>query len=225
LIDARASAGLGIVAVVGLIGAGVVIWAARPSVVPPVVTSIGTPIEPVQVSSDPSPTDAAPSSSPSLSFGSSTASSVPSGSGTSVVVVDVEGKVHDPGVVTLPLGSRVVDAIKAAGGLRRGASTAGLNLAQVLTDGQLLSVDVRGPVPTAASGVGAPSSATSSQPIDLNTATFEQLDTLPGIGPVLAQRILDWRGQNGGFTSIDELREVSGIGDATYADIAPLVRV
>lgn len=143
---------------------------------------------------------------------------------TDVVVVDVEGAVRRPGVFELPTGSRVVDAVDAAGGTLRRADTTPLNLARILTDGEQVLVPTRGgggpvSVPTV------PGAPTAPAQIDLNTATMEDLDALPGIGPVLAQRILDWRTANGGFTSVDQLQDVSGIGDATFADLAPLVRV
>lgn len=143
---------------------------------------------------------------------------------TDVVVVDVEGAVRRPGVFELPTGSRVVDAVEAAGGTLRRADTTPLNLARILTDGEQVLVPTRGgggpvSVPTV------PGAPTAPAQIDLNTATMEDLDALPGIGPVLAQRILDWRTANGGFTSVDQLQDVSGIGDATFADLAPLVRV
>jgi competence protein ComEA len=139
------------------------------------------------------------------------------------VVVDVAGEVRKPGVLELPAGSRVVDALDAAGGALPRADTTPLNLARVLLDGEQVVVPTRGRLPGAAApGVTAPASPAV---IDLNAATIEQLDTLPGIGPVLAQRIVDWRTSNGGFSSADQLREVSGIGDATFADLEPLVRV
>lgn len=140
------------------------------------------------------------------------------------VVVDVAGKVRRPGVVRLPLGSRVVDAIAAAGGVRGEVDLTALNLARILADGEQVVVGLSGaPV---ASGPGAAGQAgTADAVVDLNTATLEQLDTLPGVGPVLAQRILDWRTAHGRFTTIDELREVSGIGESRFADLAPHVRV
>ena len=141
----------------------------------------------------------------------------------SVVVVDVAGKVRHPGVVRLPSGSRVLDALTAAGGVPHGVDLTGLNLARTLQDGEQVVVGVATPaLPT--TGPGGATSA-SSGPIDLNSATLEQLETLPGIGPSLGQRIIDWRTAHGRFTSVAELREVSGIGDARYSDLAPRVRV
>lgn len=136
------------------------------------------------------------------------------------IVVDVGGRVRRPGLVTLPLGSRVADALRAAGGALRQRDLVSLNLAAKVSDGQLLLVGV----PGAAAGAGG-ASTESSGPVNLNTATADELDALPGIGPVLAQHILDWRSAHGSFRSVDQLRDVSGIGDSTFADLAPLVTV
>ncbi|MBG0855325.1 ComEA family DNA-binding protein [Streptomyces spinoverrucosus] len=143
------------------------------------------------------------------------------------IVVDVSGKVREPGIHRLPAGSRVADALKAAGGVRPGTNIDGLNRARFLVDGE--QVVVGGPAPAAvpapAGGAatggagGAPAA-----PVSLNTATVEQLDTLPGVGPVLAQHIIDYRTQQGGFRSVDELREVNGIGERRFADLRNLVR-
>ncbi|MFD9321513.1 helix-hairpin-helix domain-containing protein [Streptomyces sp. NPDC060053] len=149
------------------------------------------------------------------------------------IVVDVSGKVRKPGIHRLPAGSRVVDALGAAGGVRPGTDTDGLNRARFLVDGE--QVVVGGPVPQAgAAGTGAGSSAAGSTgagmgagppvPVSLNTATVDQFDTLPGVGPVLAQHIIDYRAQHGGFRSVDELREVNGIGERRFADLRNLVR-
>ena len=147
------------------------------------------------------------------------------------VVVHVVGAVHHPGLVRLPAGSRVVDAVRAAGGTTASARPASVNLARLLVDGEQLVVQRRGSAPlVAAPGpAGAVGSAGAtpapSAPVDLNSATLEALDALPGIGPVLAQRILDWRTAHGRFSSVDELGEVSGIGEATLADLRPVVTV
>jgi competence protein ComEA len=149
------------------------------------------------------------------------------------VVVHVAGEVRHPGLVALPTGSRVADAVEAAGGATRRAVTASVNLARPLVDGEQVVVLGRGDQPAVvAPGGGTPGApgagagpAGTSGPVNLNTATLEQLDGLPGIGPVLAQRILDWRTANGRFAAVDELAEVSGIGDATLADLRPVVTV
>lgn len=144
------------------------------------------------------------------------------------VVVDVAGLVVAPGVYELPLGSRVVDAIEAAGGTQPGVSTSGLNLARVLLDGEQVAVGIE-PAPDAGGGAGGGDGATTGpgppSPLDLNTATATELDALPGVGPVLASRIVEWREANGRFSTVDELLEVSGIGEATLGELAPLVRV
>lgn len=134
------------------------------------------------------------------------------------IVVDVGGKVREPGIHRLPAGSRVADALSAAGGVKPGTDTDGLNRARFLVDGE--QVIVGGPAPAPAPGAGGGSApggpvAAPAAPVSLNTATAEQLDTLPGVGPVLAQHIIDYRTQHGGFRSVDELREVNGIGDPT----------
>ncbi|MFJ8665375.1 helix-hairpin-helix domain-containing protein [Streptomyces sp. NPDC093600] len=146
------------------------------------------------------------------------------------VVVDVSGKVRRPGVLTLPPGSRVADALRAAGGVRPGTDVTGLNRARVLMDGEQVLVGL--PMPAAASsasgsgsGIGGGAAAGGrAMPLSLNAATVEQLDTLPGVGPVLAQHIVDHRTEHGGFRSVAELREVNGIGERRFADLEPLVR-
>lgn len=145
------------------------------------------------------------------------------------IVVDVSGKVRRPGIHRMPSGARVADALRAAGGVRPGVDLDGLNRARVLVDGEQIMVGAP-PGPAAADGTGgggtgpAATGGTASGPVSLNSATAEQLDTLPGVGPVLAQHIVDYRTQHGGFRSVDELREVSGIGDRRFADLQSLVR-
>jgi competence protein ComEA len=143
------------------------------------------------------------------------------------IVVDVVGKVRRPGIAVLPVGARVVDAVEAAGGVRRGVDPATVNMARPLTDGE--QVVVGGPA-GATGAAGAPATAAGAGPappsgalVNLNTADQPTLETLPGVGPVTAAAILEWRAQHGAFTSVDELLEVSGIGDATLAEIAPHV--
>jgi len=132
------------------------------------------------------------------------------------VVVHVTGAVRQPGLVRLPAGSRVDDAIEAAGGARSAKALGTVNLARVLVDGEQIVV---GAVPGESSGGSAESG------INLNQASASQLEDLPGVGPVLAQRIVDWRTANGPFRSVEELGEVSGIGDAVLAQIRASARV
>ena len=137
------------------------------------------------------------------------------------LVVGVAGKVRRPGIAVLPPGSRVVDALEAAGGARRGVDLTALNLARLVVDGEQILVGVA-PAPGVAGGLGtAPPEGTSL--VNLNSADQVTLETLPGVGPVTAEAILAWRTDNGGFTSVDELLEVDGIGEATLEDLAPLV--
>ncbi|MGH9250004.1 MAG: helix-hairpin-helix domain-containing protein, partial [Acidimicrobiales bacterium] len=150
----------------------------------------------------------------------------PAAPGPTELVVHVAGRVRTPGVVRLQPGSRVLDAVEAAGGAEDGVDLSGLNLARLVTDGEQVLVGIA-PLPGgvgAAGSAGGPAAPDGGQ-VNLNTATAEQLDTLPGIGPALAGRILDWREQHGRFSSVDELQEVSGIGPKTFAELAPLVVV
>lgn len=145
------------------------------------------------------------------------------------IIVSITGAVLAPGLVALPAGSRVADAIAAAGGLRDGVDITGLNLAAVLTDGANVVIGVPGQGVVAGPGapgtapvaVGAPSSG----PINLNSADQATLETLPGVGPVTAAAILEWRRTSGPFTSVAELREVPGIGPTRFATLSPLVTV
>lgn len=141
------------------------------------------------------------------------------------LVISVVGRVARPGLVRLPDGSRVADALDAVGGALPDTDLMGLNLARRLSDGEQLMVGVTPPPGQATDGgvMGAP--AGTDPVVNLNTATVDQLDALPGVGPVTAQRILDWRVKHGRFTSVDQLREVSGIGQARFAQLRDLVRV
>lgn len=144
--------------------------------------------------------------------------------GAGEVTVDVAGKVRRPGIAVLPAGSRVVDAIEAAGGARRGVDLTSLNLARVLVDGEQVLVGVQAPT-AAAAAAGEPGAAPGVPLVDLNTADQAALETLPGVGPVTAEAIIAWRTEHGGFTSVDELLEVDGIGDATLEQLAPHVTI
>lgn len=160
------------------------------------------------------------------------------------VVVSVVGLVHKPGLVTLAPGARIADALQAAGGPVDGADTIGLNMARPLGDGEQIVVGLA-PAPGkpavlgSSVGVGGPAAqspsagpSTSGKPkagprdaLDLNTATAEQLDGLPGVGPVTAAAIVAWRQTHGRFTSVDQLAEVDGIGQARLDKLRSLVRV
>ncbi|MEX5721129.1 ComEA family DNA-binding protein [Geodermatophilus maliterrae] len=160
------------------------------------------------------PTDGATPASPAVGAASGARATV---------VVSVVGLVATPGLVTLPEGARVADAVAAAGGLLPEADPASVNLAAVVTDGQQVAVGVPGAVAAPASGTSG--GGASGGPVDLNAATVGDLDALPGIGPVLAQRIVDHRTEHGRFASVEQLDDVPGIGPAIYAALADLVRV
>ncbi len=138
------------------------------------------------------------------------------------IVVDVEGKVAKPGVFHLPAGSRVMDALGAAGGALPGTDLLPLNQARILNDGEQVLVGATGaPALGAAPSAIAPrpggrGKVPPTSPVHLNTATADQLEQLPGVGPALAQRILDWRAQHGRFDSIGELQQVHGVGPAKF---------
>ena len=142
-----------------------------------------------------------------------------------VVVVDVVGAVRRPGLYRLEQGARIADAVARAGGATAKADVALINLAAPLADGEQVVVPKRGAAaPSAApSGAGGSAGAPSGGPVHLSTATLEQLDSLPGIGPVTAQKILDYRQKQGAFTSVDELDAVPGIGPARMDQLRDLV--
>jgi len=163
-------------------------------------------------------------------------SGTPSPSKATELVVDVVGRVAKPGVFTLPAGSRIVDAIAAAGGTLPHTDLTALDLARKLSDGQEIFVGIPPPSGAAAASAGGvvgddtaagvDAGAGSADPIvDINTATQAELETLPGVGAVTAQRILAWRTQHGRFTTVTQLQQVSGIGPAKYAALAGRVRV
>ncbi|MFD4372033.1 helix-hairpin-helix domain-containing protein [Streptomyces sp. NPDC058486] len=221
-LEPRSLAALGVVLVVAACAAGGFFWAGRPEQVraPELLR-----VAPVAAS----PAAASPVAAEASGPGSGGGSGGPGGVGASAeVVVDVGGKVRRPGVLTLPAGSRVADALRAAGGVRAGADLTGLNRARVLFDGEQVLVGVPGAQgggggPGAGAGAGSGPGG-SGVPLSLNTATAEQFDGLPGVGPVLARRIVDHRTEHGGFRAVEELREVDGIGERRFADLQPLVR-
>jgi len=208
---------IGVVMLVGLVLTGALVLRARP-------VAIGQPTQ--SASPDTAGSGAPPStSSRPTPGGRGTATSTPR----PPILVHVLGAVRTPGVVQLAQGARVQDAIRAAGGLTKNAEPGQLNLAQVLTDGQQVIVgttgDPAGRVSGGQPGDASSGSAAPTEQIDLNTASKEQLESLPGVGPVTAASIVAWRGEHGRFSRIEELQEVDGIGPKTYAQIAPHVRV
>ncbi|WTE90357.1 ComEA family DNA-binding protein [Micromonospora zamorensis] len=191
---------LAVVAVVVVLGAAGWAWRSRPQ---------SEPVAPlVSVAASAAPTEQ------------------PSASGSGELVVAVAGKVRKPGLVRLPAGSRLADAVQAAGGALPGVDVALLNPARKVTDGELIVVGVTPPpVPGGAAGPSGGAAGPAVGPLNLNTATLAQLDALPGVGPVLAQRILTHRDQHGGFKAVGDLRQVDGIGDARYEQLKDLVTV
>jgi competence protein ComEA len=141
------------------------------------------------------------------------------------VVVHVVGAVRRPGLYRLAQGDRVADAVGRAGGATRKADLSLVNLAALVSDGEQVVVPRRGAVVAGAgaSGAGAGASGVPTGPVHLNSATIEQLDALPGVGPVTAQKIVDYRQKHGAFSSVDELDAISGIGPARLEQLRDLV--
>lgn len=214
---------IGLVVAVALLGAVVLLRLGQPKVVPieQDVVATGTPVS-----------TAAPPA-PGVGVPGSVGPAEPAGG---PVVVHVAGLVAKPGVVQVPAGSRVIDAIEAAGGATDEADLTPINLARVLADGEQVLVAAAPPPgapPTVVGGSSQPSRATAGPTagatpgalINLNTASVAELETLPGVGPTLAGRIVQWRDEHGGFSTVDELHEVAGIGEQRFGEIAPLVTV
>jgi competence protein ComEA len=196
----QAVAGLVVVALLSAVVTAAALWSVRPHVSavepPPVAAPVGPP-----------------------------AAAAPSPSARSLVV-SVVGRVRHPGLVAVPVGARLIDALKAAGGPLPRVDLTALNLARKVADGEQIVVGVPAAVPgAAASGTAGTPAGGPAPTVNLNSATLAELDTLPGIGPVIAQRILEWRSAHGGFTSVDQLRDVSGIGDRTFERLRDLVTV
>ncbi|MET8281781.1 helix-hairpin-helix domain-containing protein [Micromonospora sp. NPDC005174] len=147
-----------------------------------------------------------------------------SASASGELVVAVAGKVRRPGLVRVPAGARLADALSEAGGPLPGVDVTLLNPARKVTDGELIVVGVT-PPPTPGAAAGPAAGGAPGGVVNLNTATLAQLDALPGVGPVLAQRILAYRDQHGGFRTVGDLRQVEGIGDARYEQLKDLVTV
>jgi competence protein ComEA len=202
---------LAAVAVAVVLGAGFWAWRSRPQPEPVRAEASTGPVA-AEVSAGAGPSAAGPTSADEL-------------------VVAVAGKVRRPGLVRVPAGARVGDAVQAAGGALPGVDVALLNPARKVTDGELILVGVAAPpgqpaaAPAAPGQPAGPGAPAGGGPVNLNTATLAQLDALPGVGPVLAQRILDHRDRNGGFRSVGDLRQVDGIGDARYEQLKELVTV
>jgi len=204
-LDRRELVGLAVVAV--LIVGGAAFWYVRSL---PSRVSIAT-------SYAPGPSRAGPVAGP-----------IPSPPGPEIVV-DVAGWVRHPGVYRFHEGDRVIDAIEAAGGARPRADLTSINLAAKLVDGQQIvvyRVGQAGPPPGSTSGGAASGSGSGpGELVNLNTATLDEIEGLPGIGPVLGQKILDYRTQHGPFRTVEDLMNVSGIGDKRFADLKPHVTV
>jgi competence protein ComEA len=202
----------------GLLAALVVVggtWLGRPQVEPAPVDPVPAGAAPVEAPPAPSPTAESPAAAPSVGVAADSVATV---------VVSVVGPVARPGLVTLPEGARVADAIAAAGGLLPDADAASVNLAAVVSDGQQVAVGLPGA--TVADGPSGGATGTSGAGlVDLNAATPADLDALPGIGPVLAQRIVEYRERSGPFRTVEQLDDVPGIGPTTYAELAELVTV
>ncbi|MEV7431101.1 helix-hairpin-helix domain-containing protein [Nocardioides sp. NPDC092400] len=223
---ALGSAQLTVVAVVVAIGLAVTCWWV-------VRGDPSAPVAPTPVETSPVadlvevPPAAAPAPAPAPAVGTDDATAAAAAE----LVVDVAGKVRRPGIVVLESGARVVDALEAAGGARPGADLSGLNLARLLVDGEQVVVGRPATAPAGVPGTLPGTSGTPGTPgaptalVDLNLATPVELEALPEVGPVTAAAIVAWREQHGGFSAVDELLEVDGIGEATLGQVRPYVTV
>ncbi|MFC4628607.1 helix-hairpin-helix domain-containing protein [Promicromonospora alba] len=216
-----------------LLGVGVAVLSLRGGGVEP-LTQLTADVEPLGGQTDgPAGPSAPPAPSSPLPATPAPASADAAGGG---LLVHVVGEVAEPGLVTVPDGARVADALEAAGGTTRKADLTAVNLARAVVDGEQLHVPQPGeqvpggPAPGAggpASGTGGPSTSGGSgeATVDINTADATALEALPGIGPSIAQAIVEWRDANGQFASVEELEDVPGIGPATLAEIRDNARV
>ncbi|WTW94721.1 ComEA family DNA-binding protein [Streptomycetaceae bacterium NBC_01309] len=242
-VDGRVVAAVAALALLAIVIAGVGWWRSRPQsvAVPSAVaasgsgTGSGTGSAVSGATAGPlgsgtaRPDPLALSASAALSAPANPSATTGPGPGSVPVSVHVVGRVAQPGLFALPAGSRVDDALKAAGGALPGTDLAALNLARVLSDGEQVPVGVPGatavPAPAGAPAAAATGKGAGTAVVDLNTATAEQLEGLPGIGPVMAASILEWRGRHGRFTSVEQLREIRGIGERRFEELRPRVRV
>lgn len=233
---AAVAAGVVLLVVAGLAVGRSALARSAPEPVPVPVATVELPEEVPDVSVDTGPPEASAGPGGAAAAGEGGAgegvAADPAGAGAAagVVVVHVAGEVGRPGVVEVPSGSRLEDAIEAAGGATGEADLAAVNLARPVVDGEQVYVpstaDERAPASWGGGTTGAGGSdGAGSGLVDLNAADVGALDALPGIGPVLAQRILDWRTEHGRFTSVDELGEVAGIGPTVLERLRPLVVV
>ncbi|MEV0794317.1 helix-hairpin-helix domain-containing protein [Kribbella sp. NPDC050459] len=213
---------IAVLAVLLVLGLTWVAWTflrARPEPIPdtrPTTATAGSPVaQPNPTRQQPTPTQPGASQSPQTPGATPTQPPV---------VVHVAGKVRRPGLIKAPPGSRVADVLTLAGGPLRGVDLTSLNLARQVTDGEQIIVGQPAPTNQLPSPTPPDPTTTPNTPVNLNTATLAELDALPGVGPVLAQRILDYRTQNGPFTTVDQLREVPGVGPKKFDSLRPHVR-
>ncbi|QNE23258.1 ComEA family DNA-binding protein [Kribbella qitaiheensis] len=199
-----------IILLLGLVWAGWSLFHSRPEVIPDAHPSPPSAVGGSPVTQPSTPGAPTPSPSPQE------------------LVVDVAGKVRRPGLVRAKPGSRVADVLALAGGALPGVDLTSLNLARQVSDGEQILVGIPGnaPPPTTPGPATTPGAEPpTATPVDLNKATLADLEALPGVGPVLAQRILDWRTEHGRFTTIDELQEVTGVGEKKFESLKPHVHV